>query len=147
MNKVVYSRGRGSSKGKNYGKGSLVFDSFLTRIALLLISFFLLYNVFHSIKITIQKVDILQNARGQVEDLRLKNLELALMLEKMQDVEYLEVQARDRLNYSGEGEYVFVIPEEVLDSAGGEVDRILGVECEEREDPFDVWGEFLSEGI
>ncbi len=84
----------------------------------------------------------------EVEDLRLKNLELALLLEEIQGLEYLEIQARDRLNFAGEKEYIFVIPDATLTQADENLDRFLGNNQEEsQEGGFEVWADFFLKGI
>ncbi len=84
----------------------------------------------------------------EVEDLRLKNLELALLLEEIQGLEYLEIQARDRLNFAGEKEYIFVIPDATLAQAEEDLDRFLGNNQEEiQRSGYEVWTEFFLEGV
>jgi len=116
-------------------------------VVLLVISVFLLYNVGHSASITIQKLDILQKARVEVDELRLKNLELALLLDNIQGVEYLEIQARNRLKLAGEQEYIFVIPEGVLEGVDNDFKKLLkkggGVE---KRAVYEIWREFLLKG-
>jgi len=110
------------------------------------ISVFLLYNVFHSVDITVQKVNILKNAREEVETLRVTNLELATQLQSMQNPEYIEVEARDRLNFSGTNDVVFVIPDSLLDSAGERLSMILDERVEESKSNMEVWLDLLVHG-
>ena len=125
-----------------------IFDNIFSKVVLLVVSFFLLYNISHSVNITIQKIEILKTAREEVDSLRLKNLKLALLLDNMQSKEYLEIQARDRLNFSGEKEYVFVIPENILDDAKNKVNSILqGDEYIEERTGFEIWRDFIFLGI
>jgi cell division protein FtsB len=147
MDRLIYRKKGGGSRVKKRSSNSL-FNNRMSRMALLIVSVFLLYNVGHSISITVQKLDILQKARVEVDNLRLKNLELALLIENIQGVEYLEIQARDRLKFAGEGEYVFVIPEDVLEDAHGDLERLLmeDKKIEERK-VYEVWGDFLIKGV
>lgn len=125
-----------------------IFNNAVTRVLFLGISVFLLYNVGHSIDITIQKLNILQRARREVDELRLKNLELALLIEDIQGLEYLEIQARDRLNFAGEKEFVFVIPDATLEQADEDLDRFLGNNLgQPREEGHKVWADFFLQGI
>lgn len=125
-----------------------ILNNVLTRFLLLGTSIFLLYNVGHSIDITIQKLNILQRARREVDELRLENLELALQIEDIQGLEYLEIQARDKLNFAGEKEYVFVIPEATLAQAEEDLDRFLGNnQGEVKEGGYEAWADFFLEGI
>lgn len=148
MDRFIYRQQREGNRSRNGSSFTNLFNSPLAKITLLIISAFLLYNVVHSVNITVQKVDILNRARVEVDALRLKNLELALLLDSMQSKEYLEVQARDRLNFAGEMEYIFVIPEEVLEEVGEDMGKLLGDnEQKDQRGVYEIWGEFLLEGI
>jgi hypothetical protein len=104
--------------------------------------------VYNSIEITGQKIEISKKARKEVDELRLENLKLALALESMQTDEYLEVQARDRLNFAGNSEFLFVIPEPILESAEERVDTYLnGSEEVEPVPTYMQWFEFVKAGI
>lgn len=84
----------------------------------------------------------------EVDSLRLRNLELDLLLSSMQNREYLEVQARDRLNFAGEREYVFVIPDNLFEEKESELNRILYGEVERNERPvYEIWEDFFLRGI
>ena len=148
MDRFIYKESRKKNRRKRSSGPNSLFNNFVTRVTLLIVSVFLLYNVGNSISITIQKLDILQKARVEVDNLRLKNLELALLLDDIQGVEYLEIQARDRLNFAGEEEYVFVIPEEVLENTQSDLEALLrdGKE-KERQKVYEIWGDFLSGGV
>ena len=120
----------------------------IVKIGLIAISIFLLYSVYNSIEITGQKIEISKKARKEVDKLRFENLKLALALESMQTDEYLEVQARDRLNFAGNSEFLFVIPEPVLESAEERVDTYLnGPEEVEPVPTYMQWFEFVKAGI
>ena len=80
------------------------------------------YSIYNSVIITYQKIEISKHAREEVDKLRLENLKLALSLESMSSQEYIEVQARDRLNFSGSDEYIFVIPDSTLKSAQEQIE-------------------------
>jgi len=146
METIVYKKPEFKQSRKRNSPS--IFNNVLTRILLLGVSIFLLYNVGHSTDITIQKLNILQKARREVDDLRLENLELALQIEEIKGLEYLEIQARDRLNFAGEKEYIFVIPDATLDRADEDLDRLLGDNQEKpQEDGYKVWADFLLKGI
>ena len=148
MDRFIYRENREKEKAKGNTSFRRLFNNFLTKVILLTISAFLLYNIGHSIHITIQKVEILRGARLDVDKLRLENLELALLLENMESKEYLEIQARNRLNFAGESEYIFVIPESVLEEAGKDIEVILGLNQEQEEvKVYEQWQEFLLNGI
>lgn len=146
MGTIVYKKPEFQENRKRTSPA--IFDNVLTRFLLLGTSIFLLYNVGHSIDITIQKLNILQRARKEVDELRLENLELALQIEDIQGSEYLEIQARDKLNFAGEQEYIFVIPDEILAQADKDLDKFLGRNQEEpKESGYKVWADFFLNGI
>ena len=143
VKELVQEESRGTKKPANS-----LFSNKLVQIALIGIAIFLFYSVYNSIKITGEKLEISKRAKQEVDELRLKNLELELALESMQTPEYLEVQARDRLNFSGENEYIFVIPESLLEHAKEGVNTYLYGNQEKVQDPtYIVWYEFLKYGI
>ncbi len=148
MDRVVYRQPDKRVKQEKEIVIMSLFNSSVAKIVLLGISAFLVYNIFHSISITVQKVDILNKARVEVEDLRLKNLELASLLERMQTVEYLEVEARGRLNFAGKKDIVFVIPESMYPVAKEYVNELFSEKRVEKDEyGFEVWKSFLSSGI
>lgn len=143
VKELVQEESRGTKKPANS-----LFSNKLVQIALIGIAIFLFYSVYNSIKITGEKLEISKRAKQEVDELRLKNLELELALESMQTPEYLEVQARDRLNFSGENEYIFVIPESLLEHAKEGVNTYLYGNQEKVQEPtYIVWYEFLKYGI
>ena len=84
----------------------------------------------------------------EVNELRVKNLELEVTLNDMKSNDYLESQARDRLNYSGENEFVFVIPERTLEKSKKNVDILLhGNNDVPRESTVEIWYKFFKNGI
>ena len=123
-----------------------IFESTVVKLIFIGISIFLLYNVLHSVDITIQKVNILKNARTEVESLRVTNLELATQLQSMQNPEYIEVEARDRLNFSGTNDVVFVVPDSLLQTAGERLSMILDERVEETKSNMEVWLDLLLHG-
>lgn len=151
MDRVIYnSKKEFISDREKPKQGTL--NTFLSntfvKIGLIAISIFLLYSVYNSIEITGQKIEISKKARKEVDKLRLENLKLALALESMQTDEYLEVQARDRLNFAGNSEFLFVIPEPILESAEERVDTYLnGPEEVEPVPTYMQWFEFVKAGI
>lgn len=148
MDRVIYRGERKRARRDEVSSVGNLFNSLFAKITLLAISIFLFYNVAHSIKITVQRLDILKRAEMEVDSLRLKNLELDLLLSSMQSKEYLEVQARDRLNFTGEKEYVFVIPDSLLKEKEKDLNRILyGQEEKKEEKGYEVWKDFFFDGV
>lgn len=125
-----------------------IFGNALAKLVFVGVSIFLLYNVYHSIDITMRKVDILKQARQEVEALRVTNLELNIKLQDMQTPEYIEVEARDRLNFSGTKEVVFVIPDGLLSTAGERLhDIINGNDQESSKTVIERWEELIVHGV
>lgn len=148
MDRVIYRQPDKRVKQEKEIVIMSLFNSPVAKVVLLGISVFLVYNIFHSIGITVQKVEILNKARVEVEDLRLKNLELASLLERMKTVEYLEVEARDRLNFTGKKDIVFVIPESMYPVAEEYLDSLLSEKkVDSSKYGFEAWKNFLSAGI
>ncbi len=117
-------------------------------LLLLALSGVLIYNVVKSIVITSEKLEILNQAEGEVSDLRLNNLELLVLTEYMKSDEYLETEARNRLNLSKKGEISFVIPEEILKKGISDIEDILSEQkVVDGEKGWKVWYLFFSSGI
>ena len=83
MDRVIYRGERKRIRRDEVSSVGNLFNSLFAKITLLAISIFLFYNVAHSIKITVQRLDILKRAEMEVDSLRLKNLELDLLLSSM----------------------------------------------------------------
>ncbi|OGC43352.1 hypothetical protein A3K02_02795 [candidate division WS6 bacterium RIFOXYD1_FULL_33_8] len=114
------------------------------------ISSILLFSVYNSVKLTIQKLEILKQAEQEVEDLRVTNLALSIGIKEMSTDKYLEKEARDRLNFGGKNEVVFVIPQSALDTAKERVEEIVQPPKEniyEKGNSIDDWVDFLVLGI
>jgi cell division protein FtsB len=123
-------------------------ESRVGSILFLGLSVILLYNVVKSIVIISEKLEILNHAEKEVGDLRLDNLELLTLSEYMKSDEYLETEARNRLNLSGKGETVFVIPEEILKKGISDVEEILEKdEGNENIENIEIWKDFFLNGI
>jgi len=151
MDRVIYKPKKDfitneEEKGKN-PINSVIGNSFV-KIVLIGVSLFLFYSIYNSVIITYQKIEISKHAREEVDKLRLENLKLALSLESMSSQEYIEVQARDRLNFSGSDEYIFVIPDSTLKSAQEQIEVFFS-EPEEKTNTlvYEVWIDFLKNGI
>ncbi len=123
-----------------------ILENTLVKLVFIGISIFLFYNIIHSVNITVQKVNILKTAREEVESLRVTNLELATQLQSMQNPEYIEVEARDRLNFSGTSDVIFVIPEALLESAGEKLSMILDEKEVAQKSNLEAWTDLLIEG-
>ena len=124
-----------------------IFGNWAAKFVFLGVSVFLIYNVAHSVDITVQKVDILKNARQEVEKLRVTNLELDTQLQNMQSSQYIEVEARDRLNFSGSGETSFVISDALMSTAKERLDSILNEKEADERTNLQKWSQVVVNGI
>lgn len=151
MDRVIYKPKKdfiNNEEEKSKNPINSVIENSFVKIVLIGVSLFLFYSIYNSVIITYQKIEISKHAREEVDKLRLENLKLALSLESMSSQEYIEVQARDRLNFSGSDEYIFVIPDSTLKSAQEQI-QVFFSEPEEKTDTqvYEVWIDFLKNGI
>lgn len=93
----------------------------LIRVGLLLLAVFLIYQTGRTIYHTKTKLDIIANAKSEVDSLRLKNLEVYIRNSEVTSDDHVETESRDRLNYTRDGEVVFVIEEGLVESAELEI--------------------------
>jgi cell division protein FtsB len=146
MEKVIFR----SKKEKREVGGAINPLNILVQFSLLAISLFLLYNIARSIQITTLKLEILKQAEREVDQLRVENIELILKKGTFQSADYIETEARNRLNYSQKGEILFVIPDSSMDSAALELERILsGAEQAEaiKRAVWEKWYDFFLLGV
>jgi len=136
-----------SSSGIELAKVS---SHWIFKVVVLVVVGVILYSVYNSAMITIQKLNILKRAEQEVQDLRLTNLHLSISIKDMSTDRYLEKEARDRLNFGGEGEVIFVIPENSLNIAQTQVQKLM----EEKEEGvynegsnLYKWVEFVIQGV
>ncbi len=143
----VFMRERAFNRRKEKEK-----NPFLKVLAIFfMISFtaFLAYHVFLALNIRDEKLTILKVAEQDVENLRIQNLELVLEKAEIVSVDYIEKEARDKLRYSAEGEVLFVIPEELLESDWVEEELALAKgatgsqEEKNTQEIIKVWFDFL----
>lgn len=151
MDRVIYKPKKdfiNNEEEKSKNPINSVIENSFVKIVLIGVSLFLFYSIYNSVIITYQKIEISKHAREEVDKLRLENLKLALSLESMSSQEYIEVQARDRLNFSGSDEYIFVIPDSTLKSAQEQI-QVFFSEPEEKTNTlvYEVWIDFLKNGI
>ena len=129
---------------------SQITNHWIFKVSAIGISFVFLYSVFNSVVITIKKIDILKNAETEVNSLRLENLNLSIGIKDMSTDQCLEKEARDRLNFGGKGEIVFVIPENMIEYAKKEVNVIVNPKVEsvyKEGGNIDKWLQFVVMGV
>lgn len=125
-------------------------NNWLFKIFAIAISVVLLYSVNNSIKLTLQKLEILEKAKKEVEELRVSNLSLSIEIKDMSTDKYLEKEARDRLNFGGKNEILFVIPSNALELAEKRVESIIyspKAKVHQNGDNITEWLDFILLGI
>ncbi len=130
-------------KQRNIEKKDSIFSKILP-VVLIIISIFLLYNVSKSYIITQEKIKILDQAHEEVEKLRVKNIQLVLERETLENIGYLEKEIRNRLNYAKKGETVIVISDIVYNKSKNRLEEIINnQDKEEIQAGIKVWVNFL----
>lgn len=150
MDKVIYKQNRDTrDNSKKETELPKFLSSWIVQIAFVVVSVILLYSVYKSISITSQKLDILNQAEKEVEELRLKNLYLSIEMKDMATDQYLETEARNRLNFGADGEIVFVLPQSSMQLAREEIEKILSEDIENRNasNSLSLWIDFVLKGI
>lgn len=139
---------RNNTKGKNIERNANIKKIFTIFLMMSFISF-ISYHLFLTIQIANEKLQILEIAEEDVAELRIQNLELVLEKSEIVSMEYIEKEARDKLRYSKEGEVLFVIPDELLNSTWltEELKTAKGdskhKEEKTPEEIFEIWIRFL----
>jgi cell division protein FtsB len=115
------------------------------------LSVVLIANSAKSIVGAYHRILLLDQAKQEVGELRVRNLELLQRKEEILSEEYVEKEARDRLYYVKDGEIMVVLPEtsgaaEIDDSAEGEVKGVSRLE-HERDTSWQEWIRIIIEGI
>lgn len=129
---------------------SKISNHWIFKIVTISLSVLFLYAVTNSIILMVKKIDFLKEAEGEVQNLRLQNLHLSVGIMDMSTDKYLEKEARDRLNFGGEGEVVFVIPKSTLELAIKQLDTVINPTVEpvyERGSNIYEWVDFVITGI
>lgn len=145
MDDVVFKRRVNRAVAKS-DSGAL---KMVVNLGFLVLSFFLFYNIFRSIQITGAKLEILNRAEKEVDSLRVENIRLILEKDTVQSPDYIETEARNRLNYSKDGEILFIIPDSVLELAKEELEVIISGEKGEVEEKeiWKQWCDFFLFGV
>jgi cell division protein FtsB len=154
MDRVIYKRNRENSKSNSNGEGLKIFNNLFFQIGFIVISAILLYSIYKAVNITSVKLDILNRAEREVEELRLANLSLSIEMLDMSTDKYLEKEARNRLNYAGKNEIAFVLPQSSLEYANQQVEKILNKQASKSiatnqtgKEALDAWVEFILKGV
>ena len=117
----------------------------LISICLIIFSVFLLYNVVKSVQITQDKLQILTQAEKDVDTLRLENIRLIMQRDSIETTDYIETEARDKLNYAKPNEKVFIISDLAEKNAGLLLDTMLASKTAQIATPdlLHSWTSFL----
>jgi cell division protein FtsB len=131
------------------------FSESIITIVLIFVSIFLLYQTGKSIYITSVKLQIVEDARQEVNKVRLDYLQSYVENSKIQTDDYVETESRNRLRYSKDGEVIFVIPENLVENESldnylnGVADLREGyyIQEEYRSTPFEDWRDFIIDAL
>jgi len=151
MDKRINIKNRKRASDSNRGSDfSEIYNHWLFKLSSIVVSIIFITSVVTSLRIMVQKLEILKQAEQEVEELRLTNLHLSIEIEDMSTDRYLEKEARNRLNFGGEGEVAFVIPSNILNSAKDEVRSILNAmekQSDKANNNMEEWITFLLLGV
>ncbi|MCC7289656.1 hypothetical protein IT417_00145 [bacterium] len=150
MQEILFKKQKNESSTLQSASGFSYFINLLILIGFIVFSIFLLFNSFRSIQIAKDKMAILNRAREEVTDLRLKNISLILDKTRIETDDYTETDIRNRLNYSKRGEVIFVLSDQSLNLAKKELENILklGVaKISEKKSVSETWKDFFIYGM
>lgn len=97
-----------------------------TVLVILAIFLFISYNLISRIYSALKAGDRLKEAQASLSQVQIKNQELKEQLKSATSADFIEQQARDKLNFAKEGETVVVIPQ-------SKIEQVLGVAKQEME--------------
>jgi cell division protein FtsB len=148
MENVIFKEKKTGKQSKQETSPNFVVN-WVIALTFLVISSFLIFNSIRSFQITNDKLAILEKARTDVTDFRLKNIKLILEKEKIETDDFTETDIRNRLNYSKKNEILFVLSDQAIETALIEVKEIVK---EQEKDIVEKsvamqWIEFFNGGI
>jgi cell division protein FtsB len=108
----------------------------------IVLSGLLVVNMVKSISTAYQRNLLLVQAEREVDELRIKNLELREKLDYVSSNEYVEQEARDQLQYAKDGETMVLLPE-----AGDESSEVLGANEDVGKDGEDGKTDDQADGV
>ncbi len=80
-----------------------------------IIVFIFAYNIIGQINSALKAEERFQNKIDFLHKLEVKNQELKIKLEEVKTPEFIEKEARNKLNFTKEGETLVVIPQKTID--------------------------------
>ena len=136
-------------KIENGTSGSKLVKNIFT-IIFIGISLFMFYNIFKSLNIANQKNMILDQAKEEVTQLRIENVKLVMESTSVGTEDYVIREARNRLNYTKEGEIRVVIPDNVIASIRAKYETVNHDKTPlsgNLKDNLLIWQDFVINGI
>lgn len=109
-------------------------------LAVTAVVLFIGYNFVNRIYLALKAGDRLTVALNSLHQVEIKNKELKEQLKQAASLDFVERQARDKLNYTREGETVVVIPQ-------SKIEQVLGIakQVEQRlPNPLGWWKVFFK---
>lgn len=139
----------GQETAQNEVKSRKFSGVFPVMLSVVLIGFsgMLVLDSIKSINLSYNRSLLLDQARGEVDELRMRNLELGQSRDDVISEGYVEQESRDRLFYTKEGEVMVVLPEteEVAGEGDENVDTVT--EFPEQSSGWEQWWGLLRDGI
>ncbi|MBN2100971.1 septum formation initiator family protein [Candidatus Dojkabacteria bacterium] len=129
---------------KKKNKSSSRVFSFLLAAVFTGLSAVLVVNSVKSLRAAYNRMELLDQASGEVDELRVRNLELVSRKEEIIGDDYVEKEARDRLYYAKDGEIVAVLPDtaDVQGVVSEDEDTV-----EDKDGEWKSWWQFLIKGV
>ncbi len=109
----------------------------LLTISIIIGFIFILYGMFHQIYNSLEAGNRLDRELNKLAELQKKNSELKKRLADVETHQFIEQQARDKLNLTREGETMVIIPEH-------ELQKVLGIEQKSVEIKLPNWMGWLK---
>lgn len=109
----------------------------LALILIIILFFGIFYGLSKQILGSLQAGKRLERETEELVQLQKKNIELKKELIEVQTPQFIEREARDKLNFSRPNETVIIIPEE-------EIDKVLGIEKKIGETKIPNWQGWLK---
>ena len=138
-----------SKKTSHSNSGNKIVQNIFT-IIFIGISLFIFYNIFKSLNIANQKNMILDQAKEEVTQLRIENVKLVMESTSVGTEDYVIREARNRLNYTKEGEIRVVIPDNVIASIRAKYETVNHDKTPlsgNLKDNLLIWQDFVINGI
>ena len=146
MNRTAHSAKIRRSEGKTLGTSN--FLSIALSAVFVGLSALLVINSAKSLSTAYQRNLLLDQAKSEVQDLRVRNLELMQELDYVSSSAYVEEEARNRLLYAKNSEVLILLPQ-ISDKSDDTVISEDVTAEDEKNDPngWGRWWNFLRDGV